>query len=361
MKISNKYMGKERIIFLDWLRAIACLMVFFVHAAEAYYSNDYTFSFTSDTARWSVLVFQSLVRSSVPLFLMASSYLLVPLKTDTFTFFKKRFKRVVIPLLVFLALYAVLPTFWGAQTWSQAWVELRHAYITFPVAGSHLWFLYMLIGIYLIMPVLSPWLVNISKKEEQVFLLIWLFTSTFYRLRPMLGGAIFGECWWGVNATFYYVSGFVGYVILAHYIRTWIHWDKRKIISICAPLFALTFVILLASGAYYSTRCTTPAELERDWQFLSIVPVFMSFAAFMLIKAITSSGKFYEKVILKISSASYGMYLMHMLILPHYFKLFSPHMPEYFGIPLITVATYLTSFLISHLIGKLPFGKYVVG
>lgn len=354
-------MAKERIIFLDWLRAIACLMVFTVHAAEIHYSNDYSFSFSSDTARWSVLVFQSLVRSSVPLFLMASAYLLVPLKTDTFTFFRKRFVRVVVPLLVFLALYAILPSFWGAQTWSQAWVELRHAYINFPVAGSHLWFVYMLIGIYMIMPILSPWLAGVSKKEEQIYLGIWLFTSIFYRLRPMLGGAIFGECWWGVNAAFYYVSGFVGYIILAHYIRTYINWDRKKILSICAPLFVATFAILLGSGAYYSTRCTTPAELEQDWQFLSLVPVIMSFAAFMLISTIRCSGKFYEKVVLKISAASYGMYLMHMLILPHCFKLISPHMPEYLAIPLIAISTYLISFTISHLIGKLPFGKYIVG
>lgn len=354
-------MEKERIVFLDWLRAIACMMVFVVHSSEALYSNDYVFSFTSDTARWSVLVFQSLVRSCVPLFLMASSYLLVPLKTDTFTFFKRRFNRVVVPLLVFLALYAVLPSFWGAQTWSQAWKELLHAYVNFPVAGSHLWFVYMLLGIYLIMPAISPWLARISRKEELFFLGIWLFTSTFYRLRPLLGGAIFGECWWGVNATFYYVSGFVGYVLLAHYIRTYVKWDKRKVLSICAPLFIVSFALLLASGAYYSTRCTTPEELERDWQFLSFIPVVMSLAAFMLCRTITSSGWFYEKVILKISAASYGMYLMHMLILPHYFRLFSPLMPEYIGIPLVAVATYITSFFISYLIGKLPFGKYIVG
>lgn len=354
-------MEKERIVFLDWLRAIACLMVFIVHASEAYYSNDYQFHFDSGTARWSVLVFQSLVRSSVPLFLMASAYLLVPVRTSTRAFFKRRFMRVVVPLLVFLALYAVLPTVWGAQTWSQAWVELRHAYINFPVAGSHLWFIYMLIGIYLIMPVISPWLDKVGKKEERVFLLIWLFTSTFYRLRPMLGGAIFGECWWGVNATFYYVSGFVGYVILAHYIRTYVHWDRRRILAVCGPLFVVTFGILFASGAYYSTRSTTPEELEQDWQFLSIVPAFMSFAAFMLISTITSSGKFYNKVVLKISASSYGMYLMHMLILPHYFKLFSQLMPEYLGIPAIALATYVTSFVIAYLIGKLPFGKYIVG
>ena len=105
---------KQRIIFLDWLRVIACLMVMTVHACECIYSDDYTFSFPSEGAKYAVFIYQSLVRpTAVPLFLMASAFLLVPVKTDALQFFKKRFTRVLIPLLVFLPIYAVLPTLWG--------------------------------------------------------------------------------------------------------------------------------------------------------------------------------------------------------------------------------------------------------
>ena len=107
---------KQRIIFLDWLRVIACLMVMTVHACECIYSDDYTFSFPSEGAKYAVFIYQSLVRpTAVPLFLMASAFLLVPVKTDALQFFKKRFTRVLIPLLVFLPIYAVLPTLWGGS------------------------------------------------------------------------------------------------------------------------------------------------------------------------------------------------------------------------------------------------------
>ena len=36
---------KQRIVFLDWLRAAACLMVMLVHSSECVYSDDYSFSF----------------------------------------------------------------------------------------------------------------------------------------------------------------------------------------------------------------------------------------------------------------------------------------------------------------------------
>ena len=94
---------KQRIVFLDWLRVVACFMVMMVHASECVYSDDYSFSFPSELARRSVMFIQSFVRPvAVPLFLMASAYLLVPVKTDTKSFFRKRFTRVGIPFVVFL-------------------------------------------------------------------------------------------------------------------------------------------------------------------------------------------------------------------------------------------------------------------
>jgi len=354
--------SKERIVYLDWLRLIACLMVMIVHSSEQIYSDDYSFSFPSEIAKWAVIFFQSFVRpTAVPLFLMASAYLLVPVKTDLITFYKKRFTRVLIPLLVFVGLYAVLPMLWGAETPSEAWTNFYHAYINFPVAGSHLWFVYMLLGLYLIMPIISPWLEKATKKEELLILGVWLFTCTFYRLRPLLGGDIFGECWWNENATFYYVSGFVGYVVLGHYIRKHLNWDLKKIMRICIPIFIIGYALCVFSASYYSTRCTTPAELERDWQNTTVIAVAMSFSLFMIFSTIKSSGKFYNNVVLKISKASYGMYLMHMLILPHFFRVYNPIMPAYLTIPITAISTYLVCFVISHLISKLPFGKYIVG
>lgn len=355
---------KTRIVYLDWLRVIACLMVMIVHACECIYSNDYAFSFPSEEAKMAVLSFQSLVRpTAVPLFLMASAFLLVPVKHDTLTFLKKRFTRVLIPLLVFLPIYAVLPSLWGAQSWADAGKEFLHCYVNFPVSGSHLWFVYMLLGLYLIMPVISPWLDKVSRNEELMFLGIWLFTCTFYRLRSLLGGDVFGECWWNPNALFYYTSGFVGYILLAHFIRVHITWERKRIFCVCIPIIILLYALCFFSAHYYSTRATTPAVLEQDWQNLTPIAVFMSFALFMLISTIKKGGesKLYNKMILPISNASYGMYLMHMLILPHWYGVYSSMLPTWLCVLATALSTYLSSFIVSYLIKKLPFGKYIVG
>ena len=119
----------NRIVFLDWLRVIACFMVMVVHSSECVYSNDYSFSFPSELGRWSVCLINGFVRPAVPLFLIASAYLLIPLRTDTKTFFRKRFMRVVIPFVIWLFMYAVLPGLWGEFSNEEVKNNLSHIFI----------------------------------------------------------------------------------------------------------------------------------------------------------------------------------------------------------------------------------------
>lgn len=78
-----------RVVFLDWLRVIACFMVMVVHACEPYYFDDdgNTFFGTESAAFWSSLI-DSVVRCCVPLFVMASSYLLFPVTRPTGEFLR---------------------------------------------------------------------------------------------------------------------------------------------------------------------------------------------------------------------------------------------------------------------------------
>ena len=103
-------MNNSRVVFLDWVRVIACFMVMLVHCIEPFYLGgpEGTYIASKTDALWVTLV-NSALRSAVPLFVLTSSYLLFPLKTDTTTFFRKRFGRVVVPFVVWSLLYCVIP------------------------------------------------------------------------------------------------------------------------------------------------------------------------------------------------------------------------------------------------------------
>ena len=78
----------ERIVFLDYLRVFAMFLVFGVHASESVYSDGtLNFLFKNETDRLSVSFMSSFSRYGVDLYVMASAFLLLPLKTDSKTFY----------------------------------------------------------------------------------------------------------------------------------------------------------------------------------------------------------------------------------------------------------------------------------
>ncbi len=91
---------ERRIVFLDYMRAIACFMVIIVHSCEFFFIDGSNIGIRSIDDGWWVSVIDSAFRCSVPLFVMISAYLLVPVVGNVKIFFKKRLIRVVVPFSV---------------------------------------------------------------------------------------------------------------------------------------------------------------------------------------------------------------------------------------------------------------------
>ena len=87
----------------------------------------------------------------------------------------------------------------------------------------------------------------------------------------------------------------------------------------------------------------------------------MAFGAFMMIKKINvGTGKVYD-LVKSISLNSYGMYLLHMMMLPAIYSFFAPLLPVPLTIFATTLVTYIFSYLVSKFFSLLPGGKYIVG
>ncbi|MDE7407019.1 MAG: acyltransferase, partial [Muribaculaceae bacterium] len=98
-------MARHRVVFLDYLRVLACFMVILVHACEFFYVGSDGISIASDyDALWTSLL-NSPCRCAVPLFVMISSWLLVPLDEPVSKFMRRRLTRVVVPFLIWSVCY----------------------------------------------------------------------------------------------------------------------------------------------------------------------------------------------------------------------------------------------------------------
>ena len=327
----------NREIWIDWLRVAACFMVFVVHSTEPFYlGGDGALILNETDAFWSSF-FDTLVRSCVPLFIIASSYLQFPTKYPAGEFFKRRTVRVLIPFVIWTIVYACV--------WGEPVQNFRNLLLNFNYSAGHLWFVYMLIGVYLLMPMLSAWAEKVEKKELLTYLGICLFTTLIPLIRDWASGGetlviygpsglprqalypLWGEASWNAYGTFYYFSGFIGYLLLGLYFRRFVgelSWKKTLAISIPCYLagFAVTFCGFLkrvyetAGGEFPVGGLVEKAVWwETTWVNDTIGVALMAVAWILLFKKIKADGCFYQKVLLPVSKASYGIYLMHLLIL----------------------------------------------
>lgn len=329
-------METKREIWLDWLRVIACFLVMLTHSTEPFYlGGEGSLILTHSDAVW-VSIMDVLSRAAVVLFVIASSYLQFPLHYSTKGFFRKRAWRILPPFLIWTLVYALV--------WGEPVQNFKDLLWNFNYAAGHLWFVYMLIGLYLIMPLLSPWAEKVGKRELQVYLGIWLFTTLLPLLRDWLGGAapvvygpsgipnpakypLWGEASWNTFGLFYYMSGMLGYLLLGLYFRKFVgQMSWKKTLALALPLFCSGFAIgvfgfLCRVGA--DSQGVFPVEgpvglaaiWETPWLNDSIGVALMAIGWILLLRKIQSDGAFYRKIILPVSKAGYGMYLSHLLVL----------------------------------------------
>ena len=387
-------MNKEREVWIDWLRVAACFMVIVVHCTEPFYLGGEGSRILSRSDAFWAAFSDSFVRACVPLFVIASSYLLFPLSTDSRTFFKKRASRILIPFLIWSLVYAFI---WGNPT-----ENLRNLIFNFNYSAGHLWFVYMLIGLYLLMPLLSPWAEKVSRKELCIYMSICFASSLLPLIRDYLSNGspaicygpsgiprqalypLWGEASWNAYGVFYYFSGFIFYLLLGLYLRRFsgdLSW--KKTLSIALPSFILGFAISfggflrrvdLSGGVPIEGDVRLAVWWETTWYNDSLGVVLMSIAWVLLFKKIKSSGQFYRRIILPLSKAGYGMYLCHMIILApvsaYFRELFAAQQASQVlgfwtapvSILLGALVTFAITGLISVLIQRIPkIGHWIMG
>ena len=362
----------ERVVFLDWLRIIACFMVMVIHSCEPFYLGGAAPNVTFIANRWDafwVSLVESVCRVCVPLFVMASSYLLFPLKRPAGEFFRRRLGRIVVPFLVWSCAYIG----WFGDSWGKACFN-------FPDAGGHLWFVPMLLGLYLLMPLLSPWAERVRERELRGWLILWLFTTLFPYLRrvwsalygaPSFGAVpyLYGECPWNMFGMFHYVSGFIGYMLLGFWFRRFApEFSWRRTFAVAVPL-GLVGAAIVGGGFYFRIPefpCAKPyafaVDLEMSIEYCSLGVALTVIAAFLLIRKIKADGAFYRRVVRPLAEASYGTYLLHMFVLLPVFAALHAGCGTPVTIFATAAATYALASAAGVLLRRVPFvGRFIVG
>lgn len=324
---------RQRIVWADLLRLIAIFMVICSHSAdpfnvsaEARLNPEFNF--------WGS-IYGSFFRPCVPLFAMLTGMLLLPVKQTMGAFYKKRIMRVLVPLVVWSLIYNLFP-------WIVSVVGLDSSVLTtmFPYAGEHpdqslvgclhnvamstlnfgtytvpLWYIYMLIGLYLYLPIFSAWVAQATKKQKQVFLCIWGVSLLLPYCQEYITAEIWGACAWNEFGMLYYFSGFSGYLLLGHYLKEYPLSSLTKTITLSLVLWGVGYVITYSGFSHMSsTPGISEHQLELYWLYCSPQVVMMTVAWFLLIQRVSIKQPTVVSALKNLTQCGLGIYLIHYFV-----------------------------------------------
>ena len=361
----------KRIVFLDYVRVFACFLVIVVHASENFYgaagstdmAGPQSFLANESDRLW-VAVYDGFSRMAVPLFIIVSAFLLAPMKAGltSWQFYRQRCIRILPPFFIFMILYSTLPLLWGQIDAETSLKDISRIFLNFPSQAGHLWFMYPLISLYLFIPVISPWLNKATAKEERFFIGLFLLSTCMPYLNRCFG-EVWGQCFWNEYHILWYFSGYLGYLVLAHYIHVHLTWNrsKRLVIGIASMVVgALLTIYSFYVQAIPGVTLVTP-EIEIGWAFCTINCVLLTAGTFLAFTCIGNSKS--PRLITEMSKLSYGMYLMHIFWLGLWVTVFKHDLalPTVAAIPCIAVSTFICCYVATKIISLIPGSKWIIG
>ena len=351
----------KRIIYYDFLRILATISVVSLHTAAQNWSSVNVESF-----EWNVFnVVDSATRWGVPIFVMISGALFLnssnPLNVKKL--YQKNIIRIMTAFLFWSAVYAADNFFMGT--------DLKSTISSFIKGKYHLWFLYMITGLYIITPILRG--ITVSKKITEytlmvgfifIFLIPWLFNLLNCLQLPYTSTGIKA-----LNAAFTNThlcsnSEYIVYFILGHYISHYEISDyARKPICIIFTFIA-GYLTTIGLTIWYSVKLGKPNVLFYSNSSVNVL--LMSVSIFLFAKYILSKIELSQKglkILEKLSKYTFGAYLVHVLVLEKinewfHFNTLSCH--PIISVLILIVCTTILSFIISAVLNHFPkLNKYI--
>ena len=381
MNISNQ--KNQHIVWLDVVRFIAMFTVVCCHCTDPFNFYPGTAPNIGEIKLWGA-IYGSVLRPCVPLFVMITGALLLPVRGDASTFYKKRIPRVFYPFLIWSVLYNLFPwitgllglnpqiildffPYAGEEVMQQSFsVSLEYILMipfNFSILAVHMWYIYLLIGLYLYLPVFSAWVEKASERAKLMFLLAWGVTLLLPYYYQFVSNYLWGTCSWNSFGMLYAFAGFNGYLLLGHYLKN-LEWSLKKTLAIGIPMFAAGYAVTFLGFRHITALPEyTDEMLELFFTYCSLNVVMMTIPVFMLAKKVKVNSERMKKALANLTVCGFGIYMIHYFFTgPSVVLMRAIDMPIGLQIPVAAILAFAVSWGLVWLIyraGKVA--KYIVG
>ncbi|WP_428327455.1 acyltransferase [Mucilaginibacter sp.] len=352
---NNHDKQKPRFFYFDVLRALAIVAVVVLHNSVDTIDN---FGKVSNFDWLSAAVYNGLTRFCVPLFvLMSGSLLLNKNKESTVKeLFSKRLPKLLIPLVVWSIVYIA---FLHYSKLGFAHINIWDCLLQFykgPVI-FHFWFLYMMIGIYLIYPVINAFITSASQSVILYFIAAWFCISCGTAIIEMVTGTATG-------LELYGFMGYIGYFVMGYYLKNYsfTKQDTRIIygLSVLAFITSVASIIIFYNYHIAHGNDLVESDFTPDIPF-AIAGLFL----FMKNFNFTDKATWLKTIITELSMESYGIYIVHVLVMQTLFNkmllnIQCNNMAVIWVVPLKTVVIVGITYGIVKLLKQVPFLKQTI-
>ena len=344
--------AKQRKESLSHIRAVSCMAVVVLHTFFA------CFGFVgSATASYKATVLiRNLMFWAVPCFVMVTGALLLDPKREISykKVFRKYIPRMVAALVLFSLVFLCVDLGFGFMKWSKDTIpSFLKSLLTGQGQWSHMWYLYTMIGLYLILPLLHAFVKNSDRKGVGALALIFLF---FLSVLPLLEDIF--EIDVGIYLPVYPLYLLLGRVFGAEQGEDGgeVTTGKRKL-----GLYILLVLVFIAGMSictllYLNKDITKLREMVTGYSFpLTVVGAV---GVFGLIHAL--GGK--NRVLSFIDKHAFGIYLIHMIPLKILAvkKLFNPYDIGVWFVFVVAVGVFLLSLLVTYLLRLIPIVRKIL-
>ena len=346
---------QEKIIWIELLRIVSCFAVILLHVSTKGWGSV---SVASGT--WSVYeVFHSISRFGVCCFVMISGALFLGNRRgqNIRKLYGKYIARILILIVVWSFLYFIFRLFNGNLTVTGA--ESIFSALLF--GNYHLWYLWMVIGLYIVTPLLN--VIVRDKKLCEYFLILCVVVGWIPGVCKVIPA--FDELVQSILTQKMYLflpMGYVGYYILGYYLNVYNLSKKWEHFIYFMGILGVLYGTI--GGIFYGRYVGEPSQ--ATYNNLTINIAFYSVAIFLIFKNKVGKYKFtprIQKVICFIGNSTLGIYLTHVIFVQGFTDRFMDMVNYNFPVMVLplSVAVAVCAFILTSFIKKIPLiGKWIV-
>lgn len=343
-------MAKQREIEFDILRLMATIAVIATHVCG---SQIHSLMVTSSDFIW-LNIIRAAITWDVPIFVMISGrFFLDPENKKSFsTLYQKSIKHLVVAFLIWSAIYTgyymLMDWLVGKNIFSM-WKEYVYEFVTGPY---HLWYIFMIVGLYIVSPILR----RIAEKKQlmEYFIVLCLVSQSLqqYGTKLPFAGVFVTEILG--KAYFHITLGYGGYFVLGYYLYKYGVPEKiEKWLYVLTP----TLIAFSCSGTTLDSICGGELnEFFSTYQTPNIIiescGIYMLFTKKIKIQLKEKA----KKIVTTLGKWGLGIYLCHALMLEILSKtgLKPTFVTPVIGVSIMTICVFLMSVFVVSLICKVP-------